>query len=121
MSADLKINAPRNRGRFSDRRAWDAVHRDRLERWRDGQSVDAIAALHGVKRRTVHYSIRRCLDSMPRDAAASAVKQRWHGRLNRLRIIRRLLHLDEERLRLELLLHWSYFDGDSGFKSMPAQ
>ena len=104
---DLRaIAAPRNRGRFSDRAAWEAIHLDRLARYKAGQSISDIAAAHGVKRRTIHYSIQRSLARISAREADAVRIERWkRKRRDEWEwIFRRLDRLEREQGRLWKLL-----------------
>ena len=98
--------APRNRGAFSDRATWEAIHMDRLARYKAGETITGIAVKHGVKRRTVYYSIERCLSGMSAREADAIRAERWKrtGGYDWDWIFRRLNRLQREQSRLWRLL-----------------
>lgn len=53
--------SPSSRGKFShDRETWERIHQQRYQQWQLGDSVDAIAAEHGVTYNAVKHSIQWC-------------------------------------------------------------
>jgi hypothetical protein len=107
MPQEPQLMAPRNRGRFSDREQWENIHWDRVRRYAAGESINAIAVIHGVKRRTVHYSIERYLAKMPAAEAEAVRIERWKrttGREEWEWIFRELERLQRQRSRLWRLL-----------------
>jgi hypothetical protein len=97
------LTAPRNRGRFSDRTQWEAIHWDRLARYQAGHTIVDIAAAHGVKRRNVYYSIERCLSRMPAREADAVRIERWkrsRGTEGLEWILREIDRLGREQARL---------------------
>jgi hypothetical protein len=102
-------NSSRVPKRFSDRAAWEAIHLDRLRRYMAGESVVNIAIVHGVKKRTVFYSIERCLARMPARQADAIRMERWERKRSTGRyawewIFHQFDRLEREQSRLWRLL-----------------
>ncbi len=55
------ISPPSSRGKFSyDRETWERIHQQRYQQWQLGDSVEAIAAEHGVTYNAIRHSIQWC-------------------------------------------------------------
>jgi hypothetical protein len=53
--------SPSSRGKFShDRETWERIHQQRYLQWQLGESIDSIAAEHGVTYNAVKHSIQWC-------------------------------------------------------------
>ena len=105
-----RLPAPRNRGKFSDRSTWGAVHEgpsSSLCRRRAYRRQLPIAR-HGVKRRTVHHSIQKYLAQMPANEANAIRAERWKrtqtGRYRWEWIFRELRRLQRQQTRLWRML-----------------
>jgi hypothetical protein len=71
------IQKPKSRGKFSpERHVWDAIHRDRFDRWIEGSSIDDIALAHGVSRRSIHLSVSGVLARLHRKHRDGAIELR---------------------------------------------
>jgi hypothetical protein len=81
MESAFVIQKPRSRGKFSrERHIWDQIHRDRFERWLEGDTIDSIAQVHGVTCRAVHLSIARQMAHLHRDDRRQALQYRHNSK-----------------------------------------
>jgi hypothetical protein len=80
METVLMIPRPKGRGRFCERDIWNEIHRDRFNRWLDGDSIADIAQTHQVTARSVHSSVAKVLAHLHRDDRRQALQYRHNSK-----------------------------------------
>ena len=76
MDNVITIQKPKGRGRFCERHVWDQIHRDRFERWLEGDTIESIAGVHHVTQRAIHLSIARVMVRLHREHRLLALQYR---------------------------------------------
>jgi len=71
----------RARGKFCNREAWEAIHADRFDAWKNGLQISEIAEAHQVSKRAVSDSIARSLARLPRHMKDEARRMRRDNRV----------------------------------------